>query len=209
MAFLILVRHGLTEWNKIGRWQGLTDIHLSDEGRDQARVAAATISDIRIDAVYLSPLKRVTQTYDEISRHLGLKCLVFKDPALNERDYGIYTGKNKWEVQKELGEKEFRKLRRYFDYPVPEGETLKNVYDRVVPFYQRHILADLKEDQNIMVVSSGNTLRALIKYLEDKTDDEIADFELGFADIYVFKVDKQGKIIDREIRVKGLYQGKH
>ncbi len=209
MAYLILVRHGVTEWNKIGRWQGLTDIPLSAEGRNQANSAAETIRDIHIDSVYTSPLKRVSQTYDEICKHLGLTCPIIKHPALNERDYGVYTGKNKWEVEKELGQEEFRKLRRSFDQPIPEGETLKDVYGRVVPYFQEKILNDLMSGKNVMVVSSGNTLRALMKYLENKTDEEIADFELGFADIYVFEVDKQGKIVGKEIRSKGLYQGKH
>ena len=209
MAYLLLVRHGVTAWNKVGRWQGHTDIPLSDEGRAEARTAAQTIKDIKIDAAYTSPLSRTTQTYDEICDALSLTCPVLAHPALNERNYGVYTGKNKWAVKKELGEKEFLKLRRNFDHPVPGGETLKDVYGRVVPFYKQQILLDLKSGKNVMVVSSGNTLRALIKFLEGKTDRKIADFELGFADIYVFNIDKQGKIVGKEVRAKDLYSGKH
>lgn len=209
MAYLVLVRHGLTEWNREGRWQGFTDIPITDEGKAEIKKAAGTIKDIKIDVAYTSNLTRTKQTYQQICDALSLSCPVLHEAALNERDYGIYTGKNKWEVEKDLGQEEFEKLRRNFDYPVPTGETLKNVYERVVPFYKTQILNDLKSGKNVMLISSGNTFRALLKFLENISDEDIAKLELGFGDVYVFRVDEQGKILEKQIRAKDLYQSKH
>lgn len=209
MAYLILVRHGVTEWNAAGKWQGITDIPLSEEGKKEAREAAKLLKGIKIDSVYTSMLSRVTQTYDEICSALGLSCPLIKNPALNERDYGIYTSKNKWEVEKELGHEKFIKLRRGWDEPIPEGESLKNVYDRIVPFYQNEILKDLKLGKNVMLVSSGNPLRALMKYLENISDEDIANLNLNFGEIHIFEIDQEGKILGKKILGQDLYKGKH
>jgi 2,3-bisphosphoglycerate-dependent phosphoglycerate mutase len=209
MAYLVLVRHGLTGWNAEGRWQGFTDIPISDEGKGQIQEAAKTIQEINIDSAYTSNLTRTKQTYQQMQQVLNLTCPVVPVAALNERDYGIYTGKNKWEVQKELGEEAFEKLRRSFDYPIPAGETLKNVYERVVPFYKTTVLADLKSGKNVMLVSSGNTFRALIKYLDFLSDEDVEKLELGFGDVFVYEVDNQGNVVKKEIRAKDLYKGKH
>ena len=209
MAYLILIRHGLTDWNSAGRWQGLTDIPLNEEGREQARQAAETIRDIKVDLGFTSVLKRTQQTSEEICNKLGHSCPVFAESALNERDYGIYTGKNKWEVKKELGEKEFSKLRRGWNQKILQGESLKDVYNRVVLFYRQKILPEIKKSKNIMVVSSGNTLRALIKYLENISDKDSTSFELNFGEVRIYQLNDKGKIISKEVRGSDLYKGKH
>lgn len=209
MAYLILVRHGLTQWNQEGRWQGLTDISITDEGRLEINKAAQSFKDIKIDIAYTSNLIRTKQTYQEICNALGLSCPVLHEAALNERDYGIYNGQNKWDVENKIGRSEFEKLRRNFDYPVPAGETLKDVYDRVVPFYEQKVLNELKVGKNILIVSSGNTLRALIKFLDNLSDENIARLELGFGEVYVYKIHANGQIISKEVRVSGLSRNKH
>lgn len=208
MAYLILVRHGLTDWNEQGRWHGLTDIPLNEEGRRQARETAKALSKTKIDSVYTSLLCRTKQTYDEICDSLGLKCPVISHQALNERDYGVYTGRNKWEVEKELGHEKFMALRRSWNCPIPKGEALKDVYKRAVRFYKSQILKDLKNGKNVLVVSSGNTLRALIKYLENVSDEDIAKLELNFGEIIIFHIDKKGKVLSKETRAQDLYSGK-
>lgn len=204
MAYLILVRHGITDWNKAGKWQGFTDISLNAEGEQQARNVAQSIKNIKIDQAYTSDLVRTQQTYQQICDTLGLSCPVIHNAALNERDYGTYTGKNKWEVQKEIGDEEFQKLRRSFDYPVPGGESLKDVYDRAIPYYEQNILNDLKAGKNVLVISSNNTLRALVKYLEGMSDEVLQKFEFGLGDAYIYEVDAEGKIINKEVRAQGL-----
>lgn len=153
---------------------------------------AKNLKGMRIDVVYTSELSRTKQTYDEICNNLSLSCPVFSQPALNERDYGVYTGRNKWEVEKELGHEKFSQIRRGWNCPIPQGETLYDVYSRVVPFYKGRILKDLKTGKNVLVVSSGNTLRALMKYLEHISDEDITNLELNFGVIYIYKFDKKG-----------------
>ena len=204
MAYLILVRHGITDWNVEGRWHGLTDIPLNEEGRKQARETAKNLSKIKIDAVYTSLLCRTKQTYDEICSYLELKCPVTSHKALNERDYGIYTGKNKWEVEKKLGHEKFANLRRSWNCPIPKGEALKDVYERVVSFYNEQILKDLKNGKNVLIISSGNTLRALIKYLENISDEDIAKLELTFGEVYIYEFDRNGKILNKQTKISDL-----
>lgn len=200
MAYLILVRHGITNWNIEGKWQGLTDTTLSEEGRKQAKEVAEVLRGMQVDVVHTSELSRTKQTYQEICDSLSLSCPVFCQPALNERDYGIYTGRNKWEVEKQLGHEKFVQIRRGWNCLIPKGETLLDVYNRVVPFYNKNILKDLKEGKNVLVVSSGNTLRALIKYLENISDEDIANLDLGFGKVFIYEFDKDGKILRKLVK---------
>ena len=189
MAYLILVRHGESVWNKKGIWTGLTDISLSKEGLEESRQAASQLRSKKIDIAYTSVLKRAKETLDIIKKTLNIPNLpVVEDKALNERDYGIYTGKNKWEIEKEYGEKKFFQIRRGWDMPIPKGETLKDVYNRVVPYYQKEILPKLKEGKNVLIVAHGNSMRALIKYLKNISDEDIGNVELKTGEIARFNL---------------------
>ncbi len=203
MAYLILARHGITNWNAEGKWHGITDIPINDQGREEARRAGEKLKHLKIDKAYSSELTRTKQTLEEICNTLEISCPTNTTPALNERDYGIYTGKNKWQVKEEVGEEEFLKLRRSWDHPIPKGESLKDVYNRVVPFYEEVILKDLKKGNNILVVSSGNTLRALIKHIQNISDEEITKFELGFGEVYVYEYQEDGGNITLRETIKG------
>lgn len=209
MAYLVLVRHGESEWNSLGKWTGWTDVDLTEKGIEDAKKAGEALKDIHFDKGYVATLKRAKKTLDEMLKVLGQEELeVIEDKAVNERDYGDYTGKNKWEVQKEIGEEEFKKLRRGWDYPIPNGESLKMVYDRVVPFYEKNMLPELKSGKNVILSSSGNSLRALIKYLENLTEEEIASLEFGIGEVYVYEIDSDGKVANKEIRAKNPLAGK-
>lgn len=201
---LILVRHGRSEWNDKGLWTGLTDVSLNDVGKAEAAKAAESIKDLKIDLIFDSKLKRVKETMDIITRKLRLKVPVRENAALNERDYGIYTGQNKWQVEKELGQEEFKKLRRSWDYPIPKGESLKMVYERVMPFYKNEILPVIKRGKNILIGGSGNSLRALVKYLENIPDDKISELEINTGEVFVYKMGREGKMVSKEIRSKNL-----
>lgn len=201
MAYLILVRHGQSAWNAEGLWTGLTDISLNDAGHEEAQRAAEAIEGIRIDIGFTSALKRAHETMDDILASLGQKDVpVIKHPALNERDYGSLTGKNKWQVRDEYGEDQWLKWRRSWDYPVPEGETLKDVHARVVPYFRQAILPELKAGKNVIVTAHGNSLRALVKHLEGISDESIPSLEIGTAEVYLYEVDPNGKVISKEIR---------
>ncbi len=204
MAYLILVRHGESVWNKQDLWTGLTDVSLSEKGKEESQKAGELIkSDLigfKIDEAYSSPLKRSTETFDEIVRVLGYQVPLTVNKALNERDYGQLTGKNKWELKKEYGEEKFQKIRRAWDYEIPGGETLKDVYNRVVPYYENEILPKLKNGKNILIVAHGNSLRALVKFLENISDENIASLEIPTGGVYIYQIDNEGKIISKEIK---------
>lgn len=209
MAYLVLVRHGQSEWNALGLWTGLRDVSLSPEGIAEARRAGEALSDIPLDLGYTSALKRAQQTLDEIKRVLRREDLPTKaSAALNERDYGDLTAKNKWKIQEEYGDEQFLKWRRSWDYPVPGGETLKDVYARVVPYYEGEILPQLEAGKNVIVAAHGNSLRALVKRLEGIADQEIPKLEIGTGEVYIYQIDPRGEVVAKEIRATNANRGK-
>ncbi len=209
MAKLILVRHSKSEWNELGKWTGWTDVDLNEQGRADAKTTAEALKDIQIDQAFVSKLKRAQQTLEIILNEIGQANVpTTETAALNERDYGIYTGKNKWEVKEEVGEEEFQNIRRGWEHPIPEGETMKKVYERVVPFYENEVLPLLKSGKNVILAAHGNSLRALVKFLEDLSINDLMALEFGIGEAYVYEVDKSGKIEDKEIRAKNPLAGK-
>jgi 2,3-bisphosphoglycerate-dependent phosphoglycerate mutase len=199
MAYLLLLRHGESVWNKKGIWTGLTDVSLSDKGKEEAKSAANLIKNISLDFVFTSPLKRATETYEIIKKELSLSLIQKEHTALNERDYGSFTGKNKWEIQKEVGEDQFLRIRRGWNAPIPNGETLKDVYDRVVPYFQSEIEPLLKNGKNVLIVAHGNSLRALVKYLEHVSDDDVSKVEFTTGQVWVYDFDENGTTTSKKI----------
>ncbi|MGE5042159.1 MAG: 2,3-bisphosphoglycerate-dependent phosphoglycerate mutase [Candidatus Levyibacteriota bacterium] len=208
MSYLVLVRHGLSEYNKKGLWTGWTDVSLAPEGIEQAKKTGEELKDIRIDYAYTSDLKRTQETLHEILQVIGQFPEITSDKAFNERNYGIYTGRNKWDVKKEVGEEKFLDIRRVYDYSIPEGESLKQVYEREVPYYKAEIEPKLMAGKNVVIASSGNPLRALVKYLENISDEDIDKLEIGTGEAYVYQIDSNGKVINKEIRGKNPMAGK-
>lgn len=206
MGKLILARHHESEWNKEGRWTGLRDRHLTDYGFEKSNDMGLLIKDIHIDYAYasmkvraietLSCMLNVCERYDVPTEHSN---------ALNERDYGDYTGKNKWEIEKQIGEEEFAKIRRSWDYPIPHGETLKMVFERTIPFYLGTILPKVLEDKNVLVVAHGNSLRTIVKYIESVPEEKVADLEFPFGTVLIYDVDNEGRMIHKEIRSTQSY----
>lgn len=200
-SHLVLVRHGQSKWNAKDLWTGWTDVSLSGKGHEDARKAGKKLKDIHFDVGYTSALLRAQQTLEEIMAIKDQGSLpVVKNKALNERNYGDLTGKNKWEVKKEFGEEQFLKWRRGWDAPIPNGESLKDVYQRAVPFYENVILPQLKSGKNVIIAAHGNSLRALAKYLENISDDDISKLEIGVGEILVYRVNEEGDVVDKEIR---------
>src|SRR3989338_7307318 len=145
MGHLILVSHAKSEWNALGKWTGWQDIPHSEEGRAKAAHTAEQLRGLTIDRAYTADLKRCSDTLDIILERLGLRDVpIVVAPALKERDYGVFTGKNKWEIKEQIGEEKFQRIRRGWDEAIPEGETLKDVHARVVPYVTEHILPDVK-----------------------------------------------------------------
>lgn len=191
-GLLVISRHAESEWNVLGKWTGLVDVGLSEKGHHEATQIGELLAGLTFDEAYTSEQKRTHQTLAGIvkaSQQTTVPHTV--TAAFNERDYGDLTGKNKWEVQSEIGEEAFKGIRRGWDYPVPGGETLKDVYGRVVPFFDTVILPKLLAGKNILLVAHGNSIRALIKHLEAIDDLGIADVEmvLGSILMYHFEAD--------------------
>ncbi len=199
MSYLVLVRHGQSKWNKEGLWTGWTDIELDEKGKEVGRKDGELLKNIHFDISFTSKLKRAQQTLAEIKKVVG-DIPTEESATLNERNYGVYTGKNKWEIEKEVGEEEFLKIRRGWDVPIKDGETLKDVYGRVVPYYEQNIFPEIKKGKNILVSAHGNSLRALVKYLENISDEQIPNIELQTGEIYIYQMDENGKIISKEIK---------
>lgn len=203
MAILTLIRHGQSQWNAKGLWTGWTDIPLSDDGRQEAHRTATVLSGIKFDAGFTSDQIRAKETLQIILKDLALNNIPVKEtPSLKEKNYGNYTGKNKWQIQKEAGEELFQKIRRSWDFVIPDGESLKIVYERVVNFYKENILPELKKGNNIIVTASGNSLRALVKFLDNIPDDQIADLEITTGEADVYQIDENGKVVSKEIRAR-------
>ncbi len=199
MANLILVRHGESEWNKLGVWTGLTNIPLSEKGVEEAKLAGEKLKNFPIDLCYISSLKRARQTLIEIKKIIARDFPGFENKALDERDYGIYTGQNKWEIQKEIGVEQFKKIRRGWNTGIPKGETLEDVYNRVIPYYKTQIVPDLKAGKNVLIVAHGNSLRALVKYLDNISNEDVENLEIATGEIYIYSLSDQGAIVSKEI----------
>lgn len=208
MAYLVLVRHGLSDYNKKGLWTGWDNPPLAEEGFEQARKTGGELSDIKFDYAYSSDQLRSIQTVEEILKGTNQNIPIIQDGALRERNYGIHTGKNKWEVKEELGEEEFKKLRRGWDYRIENGESLKQVYAREIPYFEAEIAPNLRLGKNIIIASSGNALRALIKFLERIPDQEISEIEIGTGEAYLYSIDPDGKVLSKEIRGENPLKGK-
>jgi 2,3-bisphosphoglycerate-dependent phosphoglycerate mutase len=204
MAYLVLVRHGQSEWNALGLWTGQEDVELTEQGKAEARKAADALRDIELHKAHTSTLTRTKQTLREIKealQHTELETVSHE--ALLERHYGDYQAKNKWEIKEQIGEEEFTKLRRNWDHPVPNGETLKDVHARVLPYFEQHILQDLKAGKNVIVAAHGNSLRALMKHLDEVDDDKVHELEIGTGEVHVYEINEDGKVISKQIRNNG------
>lgn len=198
---LFIVRHHESDWNKLGIWTGSRDVHLTEYGFRKSVEMGNLIKGIHIDQAFASTQIRSYETLlgmEEKTNDLDLP--VEFSSCLNERDYGDFTGKNKWEMKEQFGDEEFECIRRNWDCPIPNGETLKMVYERAVPYYIDKILPLILEGKNILVVSHGNAIRALMKYIENISDDDIRNTEMIFGCVLVYDIDNKGKMIAKEIK---------
>jgi len=222
MNYLVIVRHGLTEWT--GRFTGWTDIDLAKEGIEMTKRYAKRIAQegIIFDLAYSSVLKRAYKTVEVVLETVGQKDLpIIKDWRLNERHYGALQTLSKPETVKKYGEKQVNLWRRGYDYPppkldikdprhpvndplykniskelLPSGESLKDTYNRVVPYFQKEIETKLISlGKNILLSSHHNALRAMIKYLDNIDDRSIVSLNVPYCIPLIYEYDngKRGK----------------
>ena len=220
MSHLILVRHGQSVWNLENRFTGWVDVELSKNGREEASKAGKLIKNLKIDfgMFYTSYLKRANETLNIILKEINVENnQVVKAWELNERHYGNLTGLNKDEMKKKLSEEKVHQLRRSWDIPpeklekdspyhplnniiykdipknlIPDTESLKDTYDRVIPYYKTYIMENIKN--NVLISAHGNSIRALCKFLFNLDNKDISKLEIPTGNPLILKFEN-GKII--------------
>ena len=224
MNNLILVRHGQSFWNKERRFTGWTDIGLTEHGKLEAGQAGQLIKELHIkfDTYFTSFQKRAIHTIEIILDILNKKNSEIKKAwELNERHYGALTGLNKDEMMKKHGEKQVHIWRRSFDvapppmektspnHPsknkayiniptnkIPSCESLKNTFERVMPYYEKNIKPLLSSNKNILIAAHGNSLRALCKKLFNISNKKIVDFQIPTGNPLLIRFEENLKIKD-------------
>ena len=205
---LILVRHGQSEWNAKNLFTGWKDPGLTDQGVSEAKNAGKLIleQNIEFDVMYTSMLSRAQKTGDIILGILDHKEIpIIKNEALNERHYGSLAGLNKDDARKKWGDEQVHIWRRSFDMPPPDGESLKDTADRVLPYFETEIMPKVISGSSILIAAHGNSLRALIMKLDSISPEDIVKLEIptGAPIQYEFTpdgiVDKKTNLYEKQL----------
>jgi D-lactate dehydrogenase len=196
---LVIVRHSASAWNELGKWTGSRDVSVSEDGLRTAAAMGHALVGMDFDYAYTSQQARSKQTFDAIIQTNGQPDLKHEaTAALNERDYGVYTGMEKHAVEAAIGAEAYAELRRSWDSPIQEGESLQQVYQRTIPFYLRIILPRLLHGQNILLVAHGNSIRALVKYIENISDEDISSVEMIQGKALSYEINSDGRAKSRD-----------
>ena len=220
---LVLIRHGESQWNLENKFTGWKDVDLSPKGVEEAKAGGKALREkgLVFDVAYTSYLKRAIKTLNYVLEELDeLYIPIYKSWRLNERHYGALQGLNKAETAKKYGDDQVLIWRRSFDvappaidksseyYPKsdrryadltdeegPLGESLKDTIARVLPYWHSDISKSLKEGKNVIVAAHGNSLRALIKYLLNISDEDILKLNLTTGKPLIFEIDENLNVV--------------
>jgi len=209
VGILVLIRHGQSQWNLENRFTGWTDVELTDRGRKDAKTCAKELKKrgFKFDCAFTSKLKRASSTLDIILKELRqTKIPVTSDLALNERHYGDLQGLNKAETSAKYGEKKVQEWRRSFFTRPPGklGESMEDCGKRTLPYFMNNILPLIKEGKTVLVSAHGNSMRPIVKFLENLSPEETASREFGLCVPYVYQFEEEKVIGKEEIAVKGI-----
>ena len=222
---LVLIRHGESEWNKLNLFTGWTDVGLSEKGIIEANEAGFLLKEnnFDFDVCYCSYLKRAINTLNIVLERIDRQWLpVIKTWKLNERHYGALQGLNKAETAEKYGEEQVKLWRRSFDVPppaldkddkrcphnqapyrnvdkseLPYNESLKDTIERVIPYYEEVIKKDMLDGKRVLITAHGNSLRALVKYLDNLTDEEIISVNIPTGIPLVYEFDDNFKVTNK------------
>lgn len=225
MTKIVLVRHGESAWNKENRFTGWVDVDLTEKGVEEAKKAGQKLKEagFHFDTAFTSMLKRANRTLDIILGEMGQKGVeIRKTWRLNERHYGALQGLNKSETAAKYGEDQVQIWRRGYDVPIPPlskdsdmypgkdplyadlkeseiplSENLKMVVDRTVPYWKSDIVPAIKSGKSVIVAASGNSLRALLKYIEGMSDADIVEFNFPTAIPMICELDANCRLMER------------
>ena len=204
MNKLILLRHGQSQWNFENRFTGWKNIPLTEKGETEAKKAGELIKkhNISIDRVFSSLLERANKTAEIAIIHAALnnllennKLIMTCSEKLNERDYGDLVGLNKQETAYKFGKDQVHIWRRSYDTPPPNGESLKDVVERVSPYFKKNIKPLIDKGENVLIAAHGNSLRAMMIELGMYKSEEISNIELPTGSPLCINLD-QGKLVD-------------
>lgn len=179
MATLVIFRHGQSVWNLENKFTGWVDVDLTEKGVQEAKHAGEKLKPFHFDVAYASDLKRAQHTLKIALETAGKTVPTTYNKALNERMYGDLQGLDKTATAEKYGDEQVKIWRRSYDIAPPNGESLKDTAARVIPYFQKEIEPQLKEGKNVVIAAHGNSLRALIMYLENMTPKQILEFEIG------------------------------
>lgn len=223
---LILLRHGESVWNKENRFTGWTDVDLSSKGVEEAINAGKIMknNNITFDVAFSSVLLRAKRTLELVLKEMNVNVPIYYSYRLNERHYGALQGLNKDETRKKYGEEQVHIWRRSYDvrppmltiddprYPgndplykdlskdeLPLTECLKDTLERVLPYYNNEIKTHLLKGENVLIVAHGNSIRSIIKYIENISDEDIMNVEIPTAVPYIYELDNELNIINKTI----------
>jgi len=198
MSDLILLRHGQSQWNLENRFTGWVDVPLSPKGEEEARAAGVKLRGRRIDKLYTSVLKRAIDTATLAFETAGIDGLpTVRDAALNERMYGDLQGLNKAEAAQKWGDEQIRQWRRSYDVKPPGGESLADTAARVIPYWDAHILPDVKAGTNVLVAAHGNSLRALVMHLDGLDREQVLKLEIPTGAPLLYDIGPDGRVLGR------------
>lgn len=223
---LVLVRHGESEWNKLNLFTGWTDVDLSEKGIEEAKEGGKNLlkEGFDFDICYTSYLMRAIHTLNYILKEMNREWLpVIKTWKLNERHYGALQGLNKSETAEKYGEEQVKIWRRSFDIAppilekedkrcpylqeqyrgipkeeLPFTESLKDTIARVVPYFEEYIKKQMLDGNRVLITAHGNSLRALVKYFEDLSDEQIISVNIPTGVPLVYEFDSEFKIINKK-----------
>jgi 2,3-bisphosphoglycerate-dependent phosphoglycerate mutase len=197
---LILIRHGQSEWNALNQFTGWKDPDLTAKGIEEAHNAGRIINNLKInfDLVFTSALVRAQNTAEIILKEINQPLSTIKNQALNERNYGDLAGLNKDDARKRWGDEQVHIWRRSYDIPPPGGESLKDTGERVLPFFMKEILPHVCEGKNVLVAAHGNSLRSLIKYLDNISDEDIVKLEIPTGAPIHYVINEDGSVKSKQ-----------
>lgn len=218
MGTLVLVRHGESRWNLSNRFTGWVDVPLSEQGFKEAEICAKHCKEYDFDLAFTSRLERARQTLyvilsqqgrTGVVQHQGVDSKfkrwirrsnllrnhdlsVYTSERLNERYYGDLQGMEKHAAERKYGKQRVLEWRRAFEARPPNGESLKDTFDRIMPFFTKKIFPPVRMGKRVIVTAHGNTLRAIMKHLEGISDEAIADIDLPQAKPIVYRYSTRG-----------------
>ncbi len=198
MSYLVLVRHGQSQWNLENRFTGNVDVDLTTQGRAEAKLTGDKLKNknFQFDSAFTSVLKRAEETLTIILQEINQPNIkIFRDAALNERSYGQLQGLNKAEIAEKYGADQVHTWRRSFDVAPPGGESLLDTQKRVLPYYQHNIEPLLKEQKNCMIVAHGNSLRSLMMVLENIGQEAITQIDIPTGVPRLYEFDEHFKLV--------------